>query len=943
MRHINYLKDKKIVKFDEFKTKATGKYYTHNIISTGIFESIKSYIDKFPNSNLKIIDPFAGDGRLILGLLESLPDKSLNKFDFEIYFLDIEYKDNFSISKNINNLKKAKNINIKINIITKDSFNYLLKYNNYFDIIITNPPWEILKPDSRELKNLEQKVKIDYKINLKKYDDFLAKNYPKSQPKKKFAGWGTNLSRVGAELCFKICKDSGFIAMVIPASFFSDIQSEKIRNEFVKNGEFLQISYFPAESKLFGKADVISSSFLYKKENKQTSQSKVLIFNKELKVMSSNLIDIRKHNYKSTIPITINKKSLNILNKLQNKFPSWEKLENEHNEIWSGREIDETQILKRLSPKSDGLGFYKGRMIKRFQVLEDPKLFFKDKNFRIPKSCHFKRIAWRDVSRPTQHRRMISTIIPKNTIAGNSLNVVYYKDNDFKTLSSLLCVMNSVCFEFQIKSLLSTGHISLSTLRKTHLPNKNFLKSFNHLFDIESDKVDLKKYENKVEAIVAKKIFSLKKNELGILLNNFEKLTESDKQQILREYDYLDKENNYTAKKNTIFNHNKFKLSNLDLEIINSVPEGGNWKNIPSSIPSKRIKQIRKSYNEGKGSRSTYYGRLKASMPSYTINTYFNRPGNGCHIHYNQDRVLSQREAARLQSFPDNFIFYGNQNSINNQIGNAVPPLLSMQLAEQVKKFHGKAGIYLDLFAGAGGLSLGFKWSGWKTILANDIDKNFLKTYSENIHKNIIIGSIEDKKTFNLIVNETKKVLKKNPNKPFWILGGPPCQGFSTAGNKRTMKDKKNSLFRYYIKLVKELSPDGFIFENVSGLLSMENGRVFKKIKLEFNKVIKNVNGYIVNTENYGVPQRRKRVLIVGSNHINKNGFIPNHITSLSTNEGLFENLEKTPTVYEALSDLPVPSKNDFNSQYLFKPKNEYQKFLRGEISPKVYLRSFKN
>ena len=102
-----------------------------------------------------------------------------------------------------------------------------------------------------------------------------------------------------------------------------------------------------------------------------------------------------------------------------------------------------------------------------------------------------------------------------------------------------------------------------------------------------------------------------------------------------------------------IFNHYASSLSELDMQVIKCVPPGGNWKNIPESVPSKRLAQIRESYKAGKGSRSTYYGRLRPDMPAYTINTYFNRPGNGCHMHYDQDRTISQREAARFQSFPD--------------------------------------------------------------------------------------------------------------------------------------------------------------------------------------------------------------------------------------------------------------------------------------------------
>ena len=99
-----------------------------------------------------------------------------------------------------------------------------------------------------------------------------------------------------------------------------------------------------------------------------------------------------------------------------------------------------------------------------------------------------------------------------------------------------------------------------------------------------------------------------------------------------------------------IHNHITYPLSDLDMQMVVAVPQGGNWKNIPLHIPSKRLEQIRKS-----GGRTTLYGRLAWNKPSFTVTTYFNRPGNGTYVHPEQNRVISAREAARLQSFPDNW------------------------------------------------------------------------------------------------------------------------------------------------------------------------------------------------------------------------------------------------------------------------------------------------
>ncbi|MHA2067564.1 MAG: DNA cytosine methyltransferase, partial [Candidatus Thorarchaeota archaeon] len=146
-----------------------------------------------------------------------------------------------------------------------------------------------------------------------------------------------------------------------------------------------------------------------------------------------------------------------------------------------------------------------------------------------------------------------------------------------------------------------------------------------------------------------------------------------------------------------LYNHVSATLSELDMEVVRSVRPGGNWKDIPPSIAQKsaRLRQIRAS-----GGRTTYYGRLREDLPSYTINTYFNRPGNGTFIHPVQDRIISIREAARLQSFPDRYRFMGSTTSMYKQIGNAVPPLMARAMGEQIRR-----GRVADLFSGAGGLS----------------------------------------------------------------------------------------------------------------------------------------------------------------------------------------------------------------------------------------------
>lgn len=381
-----------------------------------------------------------------------------------------------------------------------------------------------------------------------------------------------------------------------------------------------------------------------------------------------------------------------------------------------------------------------------------------------------------------------------------------------------------------------------------------------------------------------------------------------------------------------IRNHYSARLSELDLKMVQAVPPGGNWKDIPISIPSRRLSQIRASFAAGLGSRSTYYGRLAPHRPSYTISTYFNRPGNGCFIHYDsagqQHRLISQREAARLQAFPDSFIFYGNKLSINKQIGNAVPPLLAYQIARQF----GSRGHFVDLFAGAGGLGLGFKWAGWKPVIANELDAKFASTYRANVDDQIIIGDLRNGSVLKKIVETTRKVPRGR--KPLIVLGGPPCQGFSTAGKARSMRDERNGLFKKYREVVASIRPDAFLFENVPGILNMQGGKVFEMIRRSLSGTGLNTDVWKLQAEQFAIPQRRTRVFIVGF----KNSPIapPTPIfPSVSSRSAL-----KAISVKDALSDLPRINAGQDGSHldYLHKPTSAYQKFLRGVISADDFL-----
>jgi DNA (cytosine-5)-methyltransferase 1 len=163
----------------------------------------------------------------------------------------------------------------------------------------------------------------------------------------------------------------------------------------------------------------------------------------------------------------------------------------------------------------------------------------------------------------------------------------------------------------------------------------------------------------------------------------------------------------------------------------------------------------------------------------------------------------------------------------------------------------------LSLFSGSGGLDLGFLATGkFEIIFANDFNSQACQTYTHNIGDHIIYEDIAK--------------IKELPETDV-IIGGPPCQGFSTANPARSFDDPRNQLFKEYARIIGEVKPKMFLMENVSGMVSMQKGKVFDLIKKELSNCGYTLYDQLLNAKDYGVPQSRRRIIIIGvRNDINK-------------------------------------------------------------------------
>lgn len=257
---------------------------------------------------------------------------------------------------------------------------------------------------------------------------------------------------------------------------------------------------------------------------------------------------------------------------------------------------------------------------------------------------------------------------------------------------------------------------------------------------------------------------------------------------------------------------------------------------------------------------------------------------------------------------------------------------------------------FIDLFAGCGGLSEGFYRQGFDALTHVEFDHYACKSLRTrmryyNYPENKISVLEKDITDYNIVEYIEKEVKNETVD---LIIGGPPCQAYSTLGRAKDengMKDDaRNFLFESYEKILNHFKPKVFVFENVAGLLTAKLGNkkivdiILKKLGQEYN-LIKSPNDMVLNSCDYGVPQVRKRIILIGVRKDLKldpkviyNGIIKTHYNPETPLEER-ENKKKFVTVKEAISDLPFlkPGEGDKQVKHIVKKWNNFLEAVRSK------------
>ena len=512
----------------------SGRFYTPSHLADDLAEQMVSVLDPKSLKQINATDPFCGDGRLVIALLSAATKRpELVKLPWLIELRDREAAAVKDAAERVSAAARGLGIRVETSAIVGDTFESDLSPR--FDLVITNPPWELLKPDSRELQHLSSIAADRYREGLRATSRSLDDRFPDARAERAWGGWGTNLARCGWDLCLSIAQKGGIIGIILPATMMGDQSSTRMRRKAFGMNKLIDAAVYPSEARLFDRVDQPVVTLTMRVGVRVSGTGRVRSFDADRLSSGEQALKLNKTAMEArgwTIPIGRPSGADELMTKFSG-LPTLQSWEGEGaSDLWLGRELDETRIIEKVT-KGRSHPFIKGRMIGRHGVVEEPTMSVRPPFCAGFHSIDRPRAVWRDVARATSKRRMIGTVIPAGWVAGNSLHVACYRDGDIDRTAALHALLSSFVVEAQVRSRLTTGHMSLGVVRRARMPVLDD-RLIEHLSSLSYNVMNGggMAAEYCLEIAVAK-AYGLDRDEMARLLDDFPKLEEGERQALI--------------------------------------------------------------------------------------------------------------------------------------------------------------------------------------------------------------------------------------------------------------------------------------------------------------------------------------------------------------------------------------------------------------------------
>jgi Alw26I/Eco31I/Esp3I family type II restriction m6 adenine DNA methyltransferase len=449
-----------------------------------------------------------------------------------------------------------------------------------FDVILSNPPWEVLKPNDREffsefIPSFRQEKK-DKRERLKRSllaDQNAAKEYNRYVEKiealsayvrlsghynyqRETGGMaaGLNLYKISFEKLFNLCRPNGFVGVLTPLGITGDYGSKQLRTLLFESCRLIGFWGFDPAARIFEGTDQPLCLCIYQKGG-LTESFEYISGLRSVQALRSSLSDQQRETIRIdpgfvartsplswSIPSLRDQADLDIVSKLYSHPLLAERVANEWNVEFS-RDLDETNDRAMFRTFDTGIPLLKGKYINRYRIVRQPSIWVDAKEYALKaRDTEKPRIVWRDVARPNLKKRMIAALAPPRYAIGNSLNYVRPIPN-MNLCYFLLAVLNSMVIEYRIRQITTNSHIKIFIVKQLPVPRLRpdspvVLSVANRVEKLVAGRDEQADIMNEVDAMVAR-IYSLTLDEYSHVINGFEKLGSSEKTGLLSSYEKL--------------------------------------------------------------------------------------------------------------------------------------------------------------------------------------------------------------------------------------------------------------------------------------------------------------------------------------------------------------------------------------------------------------------